>query len=70
LAPYVAQNEGLALRKIDVDELSDEARAAAVREFILRSIPYVRVFRSDGSFAGHLVGAGMAGIQALVGRAR
>lgn len=70
MAPYVAHNEGLALRKIDIDELPEEARRRVVREFTLRSIPYTRVYRADGAFVGHVVGADLAAVQAMVRRAR
>lgn len=70
LVPYAAETEGLELRRIDIDDLSDQARGAVVREVNLRAIPHTRVYRPDGSFVGAVTGADLPAIRVLVERSR
>ncbi len=66
LERLVAENDRVALRIVDISDWESPAGKQATREFEIPGLPYVRVYRPDGSALGQVHGNHIEMIRALI----
>ncbi len=70
LERLVQENDDVALRTIDLLSWESDVAKQSTDQFKLPGLPYVRVYDSDGRFAGYVVGNSIEKVFALIEKAR
>jgi thioredoxin 1 len=70
LERLVRDNDGIALRKIDISDWESPAAKQATRDFKLPGLPYVRVFGPGGKHIGDVHGNHIEKVETLIRKSR
>ena len=66
MAALVREHENVVAKRIDLTKRGCEAGQQMVRDYNQRSIPYLRIFGTEGEFLGAVVGPDIDAIRSLI----